>query len=447
MTFYPKITALTNKTPWTITSFYVDPSNSSGLASNSNSGLSALLPILTTQEFNKRIFLHDVQVASTIHYMSDENTATQLDLSTVSLTTGSLTFQGTPHILHTGGTLDAGTVTMDRTAASGGQRQIIHTSDLSDLTNYEYQNINGNAVHPVYLLDTTSGASSWVVTHATGGKASMSAPQGGVLTIGDSYTFQQGSLLSVLGHAMPPQENLGNFSGIIFNDFAFDLNHVGFPAASYNRCSFDTLLLVGGRYSNCYFVGISESQSGVGQNQGTGPISLFAGVFLSNGGVDAWSAQVTLGGDLYVTGPRLVFGTSFLANVNINSGIQIQDMNSFNGALEIRGDVNLVASIGPSGKIWGNGNLSAVGMLIGPGATAFLPIGPAPSVTGASGDFGFSVINAATVLQFARTWNEGTGTYSAPIVTSWANLYNAASLNYNAHDVGTNAHVVVSSSL
>lgn len=151
------------------TAIFIDPSNSTGFASDSNPG-TALLPLLTTQFLNSVLLFKTLNGNTTITYMSDDLGGNGLDWSKLDLNGANLTFQGTPVTLHTGGTLNAGTVAINPTAPGGGQRQLVHTSDLATFAPFVTVDRGGAAVHPTRLVDTTganTGTGVWIVSGAS----------------------------------------------------------------------------------------------------------------------------------------------------------------------------------------------------------------------------------------------------------------------------------------
>jgi hypothetical protein len=444
------------RTVWTNATFFVDPQNSSGLANDANNGLTATTPIMTTAEFNRRIFFHDVQVASVVTYMSDDSPSggvRGLDLSTIAVTTGTLTFQGTPQVTHTGGTINAGTIAINPNAASGGQRQVVHTSDLGTFNPFVFAGLGGASAHPQYILDTSggnAGTSAWIVSG--GASASVSRPANGfgtgmtagTLTIGDSYQIQRGSVLSLLSGPVPSQSDDGI---ITFNDFAFDTDSIGFEDAFYNRCSHDREFGHSGTLRNCFIGGgvFDVFISG-------GSVSMEAGVLVTTT-QDTSSAPILLSGDVYITGTGLQISSgtysSIVVTAGIGAGIQIQDTSGSAG-LSIVNSTAFVTKTGVNILLWGSGNAGS-GVLMQPGATLVVPDEPLtlPSVTGASGDFAFTDVHG-TLVTVGRAWDESIGAYteagSPPSrATTWANFQaalGAGGFNFQAHDVTTNAAII-----
>jgi hypothetical protein len=436
------------RTPWLNTTFFVDPSNVSGHASDSNDGLTTLTPILTTAEFNKRIFLHDVQVDCIVIYMSDDIGQVQLDLSTVSIglnALGSLSFQGTPQVLHTGGIINAGTISINPAAPSGGQRQVVHTNDVTTFLPYVIPLLGGTADHPCYVQDSVTGDSSWIVSAAVPASPSMSRPihiidvqdiSAGTITIGNAYTVRRGSVLSL---ALIYTPTIGaDVQAITFQDFAFDEFSSIFLSNICTRCSFDNFPFFGSTDLNHCFLGL-------------GIINLSGANLPINAGVIATTTNdfsqglVTLSGDVYVTGNAFFVSQTAYSNVatfaGVGAGVQFQDIPDTKGALLINSNLFATDTL-----LWGNGNT-------GPGVTMFpegcltVTVSDPPSLTG-SHDFAY--YDSTGQVYVARAWDESVGAYteagSPPSrATTWANFVTSigsGGFNYQAHDVSTQASIV-----
>jgi hypothetical protein len=431
------------RTPWTITAFFVDPSNVSGHASDSNDGLTATTPILTTAEFNKRIFLHDVQVDCIVTYMSDDIGQVQLDLSTVSIglgTLGSLTFQGTPQVLHTGGTINAGTIAINPSAPGGGQRQVLHTSDISDFTPYVSVALGGPAANPCYVEDTVTGDSAWIVTATTPASPSMGRPAtpgntAGALTIGNGYAIQRGSILGVaqadvlLGaSAIPPT----------FNDFAFGTNSVVTIGSTCNRCSFLNAILYGKILENCYISNGIENEYG--------SIFIDGGVLVTTNS-DFCLSETEFQSDLYITslalGVGIIISPVDYAGVFIGpgygAGIQVQDC--VGNGIEVTGTALLGSPYFNGALVWGNGN-GGVGIGIDPNGSVLVwnSAPNIPTITGTVGDFAFN--QSGSLILTGRPFNETTGVYGPSAATTWANFADVAVFNFQAHYPTTNASII-----
>lgn len=425
--------ALTGRTPWTATAFFVDPKGSVPGSSDSNTGAHATNvppgtgPIRTTVEFNKRIYAHNVGVAAVVTYLSDDDSGTLLDLSTVSAFGGSLTFQGTPVVLHSG-TFSAVTA-IDPT-----------TNQAQTVTDgvFNFASLIGNIV--VDLTGGNAGVSAPIMFGTT--SPELGPPMAtdftrGTFTNGDSYQVQRGSHLTLA----PNLPFLGN---VTFQDFSFLTGSIGPNAdqtanffVDYIRCQFVDFISTGGIYVGCY--------AGQGVQSFQSVQFLFGGLVTTH--FDTCLSSFETGDDVYITGFGLILGPvnyqELFMSPDSGFGMQIHHTTS-SGALWVMSDQDIGVAPGggtTQGLLWGKNN-AGVGLLVGPGACATLP-SSAPnqaSLTGADGDIGFVDHDTSTLITTARKWDEGGGTYSAPTAATWPNLYGAG-LSGNAHNVGSNALV------
>jgi hypothetical protein len=440
---------------------FIDPSNSSGLANDSNSGATALTPILTTAHLNTLLFFKSLTVDTLITYMSDDPGTVGLDYSSMDLDVFTLTFQGTPVTTHTGGVLTVGTTTINPAAPSGGQRQTARTTDVVDFTPFVWLS-PGTSPQPNLLVDTTggnNGTSAWIVSASPVTTASLSRPvtttdTAGALTPGDSYKIVRGSLLNV-AQAPPPISSLGagafdsdaviGFNQVFLNDFAFGFTHFGINGANYHRCSLESEILVSGAYNNCF------AGSGVLAVQGVGTVNINSGVLVTSSANEAVT-PINMGGDVYITGESLILANDFYSSVfiraGIGAGIQVHDMTA--SGIHATAGASFVSATGVDILIWGNGNIG-VGILLAPGATMVVPdeLATKPTVTGTVGDFGFVDQGGATIL-VGRAWNDAAGAYTeaggpATRSTTWVNFAAAiggGGFSFQAHCVQTNASII-----
>jgi hypothetical protein len=428
---------------------YIDPSGVVVGSSDLNTGQNPTNvpagtgPIRTTVELNNRLYGRNIVVNATITYLSDENTTSQLDLSTIgSANSSTLTFQGTPTITHTGGTLNAGTIAINSAAAGGGQSQVCHTSDVANFTIYTF--FGGTSAHPQYIIDVTggnNGTRSWIVD-ILGGVAvpetsiPITAAFGaGTLTIGDGYRIQQGTLLSVIQSSAPTG------LGVTFNDIAFTALHVGFNGATYNNCSFDSGLLVGGTFNNCFFgADLTELAFPMGS------VNINSGAIITLFGTGEVTSPLNLSGDVFITGGGMTIANDAYSSVFISPGIGagIQIHRCVNEGLFVRGtDIDMGSGLQSPTLIWGKNN-GLVGIGIGPRAGLSVSAAAAtrPTVTGASGDFSFNQPNGGAIDTNARPWNEGAGAYGPSFPTTWANFAAVGVFNFQAHHPITDSSLI-----
>jgi hypothetical protein len=427
------------RAPLSFTTFFIDPSNSTGFANDANPG-TALLPILTTAHLNALLFLKKLVAGTTITYMSDDLSSVGLDLSTLDLGEFNLDFLGTPVVVHTGGNLNAGTITINPVAAGGGQRQTAHTTDLVSFAPFIFTVLGGASPGPRRLVDTVTGAGAWIVSGvATASMTRPVAPDGsaGALTIGDAYRIQRGSILELDSSSAPSSSG-----GVVsFSDFEFIAESVGpisltnaiGSGVAYNRCAFLGQLSTGGNFSDCAIcAGTSGSYTAI----------FSAGLWIPDSSVDIQTGIIAASGDIYVTGPtlrNLVIGTGFVQAMwvftGIGAGLQVQD--STDDGLTVRQGGGLLCDV----LIWGRGN-TGYGLKIGTTtSTTIGAVATPPSITGALGDFAFEAQSVAVAV--ARAWNDTTGAYTeaggpATRATTWANFVAAiggGGFDHQAHCV------------
>ena len=419
--------------------FFVDPQNSTGNANDNGPG-TAQEPLLTIAGLNTRLAFASITAAVTITILGDVKPGdAALNIATVSLTsTGSLTFQGTPQVVHTG-TLTGATTAINPAAQ---QRQILADTALG---------VNGWAPFEGLMLRVVSGPNAGtvcnVVSHIAGtSNANADRPitldaTPGTITSGDHYEIASGSRLNVLS---ANAVNAIATVGVSFVDFTFV---EGF-AANMDGVSFvfrcTTALPVHNSTEFCSFVACYLS----GGIVGAGVTLSFAAGTVSIPTNRQIAAHIEFTADTYVTGVGLPIGPDGYQNVLVNDedgtgGVQVQDTTNPLGAIIVEAGGQLLGSGRNHGLIWGNGNTGA-GMVAGPGAT--IEVGPEPpTVTGAVGDFGFTAPETSTIIMVARAWNDTSGVYTANVATTWANFLAAigsAGLGGQAHSLMTNAHII-----
>ena len=366
-----------------------------------------------------------------------------LDYSTLVSDGFALNIFGTPQVLHMGGTLNAGTAAINPAAQ---QRQTVHTSDLATFVPYVFTALGGTAAIPTRVNDTTTNSGAWVMSAGTPATPDLSRPISnvavalGALTIGDPYTITRGSILSLA----PMGETTIAAS---LQDLALDALTAGSlnPLTEYSRCSF-LFFAPPGSLVDC-FAASDFTNSGSSQF-GLAGAAVCAGTSCSS---------LVLTADTYITGSRLLCaGNTTVVTTITDSGLggnargaQLQDCNAFYGAILVLDTAQV--SIGE--LLWGTGN-TGEGILIGAnGRVTITSSTLVPTVTGTSGDFGFSVPPGGGISNVARAWDEANGAYTEAggpptRATTWANFVQslgAGGLNGNAHNLLINAHIVVAS--
>jgi hypothetical protein len=422
-------------TPLTFTTIYVDPADESGHASDANPGTDPAFPILSTAHLNALIFLGSMIGDTLIQYESDDLSGTQLDYSTLVANGFALSIAGTPQVLHSGGTLAAGTVAIDPATQ---QRQTVHTSDLASFVPYVVTALGGGAANPTRVNDTTTHSGAWVMSAATPATPDLTRPISnasfalGALTIGDPYTITRGSILSLA--PMGQTEIAASLQ-----DFALDAATFGSlnELTSYLRCTF-LFFTPPGDLIDC--MAASDFTVYGGSQFAAAGGAVCAGCFCS-------ALQLTA--DVYITGTRLLCSGESTATTSIvNSdlggnaaGIQLQDCAGFFGAML----VGAASQVDISDLVWGTGNTGAGVLMEANGKLTIGSTTVVPTVTGAQGDLGFATPPGGGIVNLARAWDEGGGAYTTARATTWANFaaaLGAGGLDYNAHYLSINAHVV-----
>lgn len=443
--------------PLSSTTYFVDPQNVSGNASDSNTGTTAGAPFRSTAKMNSILFFGLLVGNTTITYLSDD----QVDLPSqyaaldFSLTNGAnrytLSVVGTSQVVYNGGTFDAGTVALNPASNLG---QVVHTTDITNWATY----IPTAAGPFFWIKDVVSGAIAPILAIGSGAAPNtvdVGAPKNangtaGTFTIGHAYQILRGSHLGVSGISttgpdgyVPGTSLIGGTQlNVSFSNIAFTVNSRIPNGANLTLCSMVGSLTAGIVGNNCLFYGINANA----------PVTLYGGGLVTATS-DTLSAVLTLGDDACVTGYGLILSGSNYAGLvigklhNAHPSAQFHDT-SGPGALIVLEDAQIgivsgVSSAATDGLIWGGQNGpgdNVNGVAIGPGATltVTLRIGSAPKLTGNGTDFVF-LTTANGQTNTARAWNESTGAWSASFTAFWGNL--TANLD-QAQDVGTNAAII-----
>ncbi len=429
------------------TTIYVDPQDESGNASDGNAGTSPSAPIATTAHLNAVNFFGRLTADTLIQYLSDDTSGIGVNIQLLDIGNFTLTVAQTRQVLHTGGTLNAGTVAIN---PASKQPQIVHTSDLASFAPYVVTQNGGASSFGVRIKDTTTGAGAWIMSAATAAAPKCSRPvldngTAAALTIGDPYTLTRGGRL-ILSFQGPP---LGSGGGtVLFQDCAFDTNSAG-PGGlnvDYVRCSWTSVLVIPGMMTDCFAqADISEAFPG--------PLAWLAGAIIT-GGNTLWSGPFTVTGDTYVTGAGLPIGnggvTAFEVynTAGLGPGVQIHDCTGH--GLTITSPLAIATNNNAANPLlWGTGN-GGLGVAVDAAAGALtVSSGVVPTLTGTAGDFGFFGPGGVGVVTQARAFDEtaggGAGAYTTLRATTWANFAAAiggGGFGFQAHSVSAGASVV-----
>jgi hypothetical protein len=152
-----------------------------------------------------------------------------------------------------------------------------------------------------------------------------------------------------------------------------------------------------------------------------------------------------LNGTYFTGDTEITVGDGVLREMFLNEG-QFQDFTSNAIAAMIGATISV-------NTLSGNGN-GGLGLKVYPGVTVDVVRPDHLTLTGSTGDFGFSAVNGSTNVLVARAWDDAAGAYTeaggvATRSTTWANLVaalGAGGFHGQAHYVEGNAHVIASAS-
>lgn len=435
---------------------FVDPQDSTGFASNTNTGQTANNvpagsgPILTTDEANRRM-VGKLGASTTMQYLSEDLGSVGFNPANLDLNGHALTVVLPFITLHTGGTV-ATVVAITPLFPGGGRREQLSTSDIVSWTPFilNTSGLPGTSPVPTRILDTSADVGSWIMdqTDANPHIVDLSRPidpavaSSPPFTVGDGYRIVRPGRLPVVV-APDPSDTVGG--GTLVFEHA-QIVHTGQqdPGVSsfsvqrlfFTQCSVTTVLY-GCNLNDCY---VSDGA------QGTFIANIVAGAWIPNGTTDETGGQLNfLGGDTYVCGNlpfeigETIYNSVFVSSNALGGGMQFQTIRNGNPGIELGQGGQLQAF----GLLWGKGN-GGVGLQIDPGGIFNINSSGGlntPNLTGAVKDFGF--LFDGTVLTVARAWNDATGAYTeaggpATRQTTWANY----ALAIAGGGFGLNVHCV-----
>ena len=417
------------------TTLVVDPTNTTGKASDTNPG-TALLPWLTVARLNQALAGATIEAAVVVALLGDElSSDALLNLSTTTVTTaigGNLNFVGTAQVLHSG-TLTSGTTTFN---PATNQREIAEDTTLGSNGFLPFEKS--------FLSDLTGGNAGAVLTIASHvastARANCSVPTDlnqdtRAIASGDAYQIFRGSKLKV-GRAVPTTDDPSGFEATRFTNFDFidttggTANEALVPAflgGNFFCCRFfDPLQAIGvAELTNCALIGQLESSQLPILTYSPASLSIVFGGLLIGGFGGIWGVtEVT--GNCYCTGQA--FAIEQDRPEVILGNVQFQDCTDSegHGALHIEQGADVDAR---DVALWGNGN-QGVGVYLFPNCT-FRSGAPGVTLTGTSGDFTYGANPTAP----SYTWNGSA--YTGPITNTWAHLI----ANVNLHDLAGNTHL------
>jgi hypothetical protein len=434
------------KTAWTIAALFVDPLNSGGKAKDSNTGLDAAHPLLTTARVNQLLANKFINFAS------------------------GLAFVGSPVTLRTS-TLTAAQAIVPATNTRNRVTDASIANWAGDLANFFVDTAAANLNNAAPIMHDVAGG-----THqADLGRTVTPGGAAGAIGAADTYAVKRGSNL-LLGAITPTfltsaagvlagastitylsDDNSGvaldlstvELNGLTFTDFNFvtagnlGSSIVDYVGTAFTRCIFqdnvgtfvslnlNNIIVL----NNCILVNGAATQLGAFIMNSGGTFSVITGIFLG------------LSGDTFFEHANLNINTLTLLAVQITpgigAGVQIQDVPFLANALQVFTDADL------GGRIWGSGN-TGPGIVIFPGATARVSAATPPVLTGAGGDFRFIQQNGQALVGVGRAFDPATGEYTeiggvATRTCTWAHFaatLAAGGFNFQAHNPETGARIV-----
>lgn len=448
-----------NRNDW-----YINPST----GNDENNGLTSVTAIKTAQELSRRwgngnLIKQDgtdPQFAVNVHIRGDILDPDRLDIDVI--------LDGSTELRIIGETIT--TIRSGTADVSGG------ITTENQLTNQPWQIkdtvFGGNWTNGQRIKFTSgpaNGGVCWVAKNLGSGQARISqasksseltfgqVPTNVSPTSGSTYTVEQLPKLNI-GHFRVNKHGDSNaFSSLVnFIDLEFQQTYPTFSSdvsspiiwmyTTFYQCVFNFGIFARGwSFANCLFAeptGDEPALALINTSYVLGGLAL-----LSKG--NSWIEYTgELGGRIdnntYIQGGfGLCVGQGFLGNIAIfdvlveggsggrnptGSGLQTgtpggSNFDFFGGMTKI------------GGRIWGSGN-AGKGIHVGSGSTCSYTT--SPTITGTTGDFQLGPGGKA------RSFNEGTGTYSDIISETWAN-FNAvqpAGFNGQAHNLSDNCHLV-----
>jgi hypothetical protein len=368
-----------NPTWYAAANIYVDPANSTGLASDSNNGTSAITPLLTFDQVIQRYgsFTPRLSITVTLHLLSSQPNGAPVVFSPI--LTGGSSYAILGSLTNVGAAFAAGAVTAKVQTATGNDLKVAGFTP-------------GVHLPGMTVLNTTLGSSAIIDSITGGGVATLTQPlaNAGLTTVNASPTFVEdngwttGNTLQVCSQ---PQLDLqvlapsGGDGNVSFTVPCMWIQDVFIPDVSgtpgdgtmsavpvgvgmtFSRCRFDMFLQYdaqgqgfGAYAAGCYLHGAATMQQaqmvGGACNTGLVGTSLFEDV----AGIDC---DAIVHGPVTMKSGGYVFGTAA----------------HFDGAVSLAhgGTLLIEAGLAPVNVLWGTG-------------TATLNLeGPNSSVQNASG--------------------------------------------------------------
>jgi hypothetical protein len=420
--------------------YYIDPGNVSGLASDSNNGTTVTTPFASITKMNSVLFNQTVSSNLTLNFLSSA-VGTGLDFSTILVTeAGYITVSGLLSLNYSSNFIHTGTLT-GVTAMNPSTNTLQSISDSGfDFGSYT----NGGYL----ILDTQSGPNyqnvCWLAQYS--GVAPPSPDHSpttspvieadfqtqGAMSIGDTYALLQP--ITVVVASTGTWGDSINWQGLTVAGILTG------GKQTINQCYLNFPDMFGAQLDiyNCFVNGISNAD--------------FALVY---GGVIneplSMPPVIEIGNDVFVTTLMRMTDTAVKTMiVDDTSGGGTSGAMFINGILVQPGcEINLVPGGGSGALLWGTHSTAvsggySYGIGVMGGTVSLLTTQPILTATGGgSSDFAFySTPQDAAIYTTYRSWDESSGTWSSPISCTWSNLFTGGTSFGNAHDVSSGGKII-----
>jgi len=448
---------------------FVDPQNSSGVAADTNTGQTdnnvpaGSGPLLTTTKANANILANavgkrEMTVPLALQYLSDDTSGTPLNLNPLALIANgqSVTVSQTPQQVNPPVNVTAVTA-IDPT--TNHHEQI--TTTILDLTPFVTPPEGGTSPTATFFQvvgGPHDGDLSWIesTTAGEGGStAQANATRPVDATVSVSGTFSPGDSVRIMrGGFLQVETNDHTFligiEQLTFRFVSFQNTFSVSPNATplFEQCSFDASSFTGGIFTSvAVWNGIAPLET---------PVLFDLGGFyipaVGDGGI-----ELILGGDVYVGGVTgIVAGAEGWVSLLVETGAfsagacfrcHGTDPQSASVTFMSSQVVGAGSPVVTAALLWGSASATSA-FLMWPGATVTVSsqVGLQPTIGSSAQAIGWldsAPSGVKIIANEARTFDEVTNTYSALFSTiTFANLFNPATLNDNAHRLNADSHVI-----
>ena len=439
----------------TQTTWYIDPQNSSGTASDVNNGSTTSTPLKSFAELERRWGYGGHIAQNTNVFMLSNGKSTDPFNIRLSIDSNVVLaiYGGSTTTVGSGATsLQTGTFSSVTNLA----RATNTPTQATDSLGRSWTSFLGKRVR-----DTTTNAIAWVAKDLTGGAVRLSSPSinGGTFllptvtttTFNTTNTYQIEDLRQLwFGDVICTMGN-GLNNALAFQDIEFQNNSVNYsvPGISFVGCRFKSSnfsitsfnVLIG----NCDFESSFTCYA---------PITWFDAGLMRSGGIIARQGEVIIDGDLLsqtaplllaggsvVIGAMAVFDAATLAGGNPRgSGIVVGGTG--NGTRNSGAALRIQTSSHGVAAIYGSGN-AGYGLDVFPTHRVNVVSGATLAITGTSGDFILGS-DATNTTYATKATGSTVPAYGLAITPSWTNFAAAqpGGFNGNAHNISEDAHLI-----